>query len=85
MAQVVYLLCGITSFFCALLLFRAHFRRPSQLLLWSAVCFLGLFLNNVLLFADLVLFPDVYLQPYRHLAALAGVALLIYGLIWDVV
>jgi hypothetical protein len=40
-------------------------------------------LNNVLLFFDLVVFPNVDLRPYRVAAGLAGVLALLYGFVWE--
>jgi hypothetical protein len=64
-------------------LLRAHARAGTRLLLWGGLCFVGLTLNNVLVFVDLVLVPTVDLSVWRNLAALAGVAALLYGLVWD--
>ncbi len=84
-AGSVYLLCAITSLVCMLLLGHAFLRTRSRLLFWSALCFVGLAVNNALLFVDLVLLPtQVDLQIPRLLASGIGVALLIYGFIWDV-
>jgi hypothetical protein len=81
MAEAVYLLCGATSISCAVLLIRSYWRTRARLLLWSSLCFVGLALNNVLLFVDLVLVPDVDLSVWRSLSALTGLALLLFGLI----
>jgi hypothetical protein len=83
MAEAVYLLCAITSVVCACLLVRAYRRRRVRLLLWSSLCFVGLALNNVLLFVDLVIVPSVDLTLWRSSLALAAIALLVYGLIWE--
>lgn len=83
MADLVYILCGLTSLVCAVLLLRSYIRVKSRILLWSGLCFTALFLNNTLLFADAIIFPDVYLLPWRHVMILAGAALLLYGLIWE--
>ena len=62
----VYSLCFLTSAACALLLGRSYFKTRARLLLWSALCFVGLSLNNVLLFFDFVIFPtQVDLRPWR--------------------
>jgi hypothetical protein len=67
-----------------LLLFRGYARTGARLLLWSALCFVGLSINNVLLFFDLVIFPtEVDLRPWRLLAALAGLLFLLYAFIWE--
>ena len=81
---VLYGLAVITSLACMLLLFRAYAATGLRLLLWSALCFVCLSVNNVLLFFDLVVFPTQSdLRPYRLIAALAGVLFLLYGFIWE--
>jgi hypothetical protein len=83
MADVVYILCALTSLTCTVLLLRSYARRPVRLLLWSGLCFLGLTLNNILLVIDLTVLPEVDLSLLRSLPALVGIGLLIYGLVWD--
>jgi hypothetical protein len=81
MAETIYLLCGLTSASCAVLLLRAFARSRVRLLLWSGLCFAGLALNNVLLLADLVVFPtEVDLSLVRSATALAAMSLLVVGL-----
>ena len=80
MAEIVYILCAATSIACAVLLLRAYRRTSTRLLSWAGVCFLGLATNNIVLFIDLVLVPDVDLFWWRTIPALAGVLLLLYGL-----
>ena len=80
----VYVLCAVTSFACAVLLGRSWLKTHSRLLLWCAVGFVGLTVNNILLVADLVIFPDpsiVDLRIWRTAAGLAGLLVLLYGLI----
>ncbi len=84
MAETVYFLSAVTSLACALMLFRGYIRNRTPLLLWSSLCFVGLTVNNFLLYIDLVVVPGFDLSIGRSLSALAGLALLIYGLIWDV-
>jgi hypothetical protein len=84
MIDVVYILCALTSLTCAILLWRGYRRSGARLLLWSALCFAGLFLNNVLLVIDTRILPDVDLAIVRLLPALLGAAVLVYGLVWDV-
>jgi hypothetical protein len=79
-ADVVYVLCALTSILCSVLLFRAWRGSGAKLLFWGALCFIGLALNNVLLIID-VRMDQVDLAGIRILPALAGVALLLYGLI----
>lgn len=83
MASVVYTLCALTSGLCAALLLRAYLSSRARLLLWSTLSFLGLAFNNLLLFADLILFPAVDLSLYRNLTAAIAVMILMLGLIWD--
>ena len=83
MAGAVYLLCALTSALCAGLLFRAYRRIGTRLLMWSALCFAGLAANNVLLVIDLVFVPDVDLSTVRLVPAAVGLALLVYGLVWE--
>jgi hypothetical protein len=80
---VLYLLAVITCLTCTVLLFRGYARSGLRLLLWSALCFVFLSVNNLLLFFDLVVFAEIDLRPYRLLAALAGVAFLLYGFLFE--
>ena len=84
MAAVIYALCAFTSLTCLVLLWRSHAATGSRLLFWSAACFLLLTVNNVLLVIDKVVLPvEVDLSLWRLGAALAAVALLLFGLIWE--
>ena len=83
MGEAVYILCALTSAACAFLLFRGYRRTGARLLLWSALCFVGLFVNNVFLFLDMVVFTKVDLYAYRSGTALAGLLVLLFGLVWD--
>jgi hypothetical protein len=81
---VLFLLAALTSFGCMALLFRGYARTGVRLLLWSALCFIFLTVNNVLLFVDTILLPaHVDLRVYRLGASLAGVACLLYAFIWE--
>lgn len=82
MTTAIYALCALTSMACSVLLLRGYFRSRVPLLLWSGLCFAGLALNNLILFVDLRVVPAVDLSVWRSLPALAGIALLIYGLVW---
>ncbi|MFC4296195.1 DUF5985 family protein [Novosphingobium tardum] len=79
----VYILCFITSSACAFLLGRSYRSSGARLLLWSAACFVFLAANNLFLVLDLLVFPDANLRIARLLTALAAVAVLIVGFIWD--
>ena len=79
----VYLLCLATSVACATLLVRRYQTSRIRLLLWSALCFVLLALNNLALVVDVLLLPSVNLVPLRQLASLSAVAILLFGFIWD--
>lgn len=83
MSEGVYVLCAATSFLCMAMLLRGYSQTKVRLLFWSAICFFGLTLDNILLYADLILMPDVDLAVYRRAAALIALMSLIIGLIWD--
>jgi hypothetical protein len=83
MAEAVYILCAATSVACAVLLLQGYRENHTKLLFWSALCFAGLALNNILLFLDLVIFPDTNLSMIRSAVALAAMTLLLFGLIWE--
>jgi hypothetical protein len=83
MATLVYALCALTSLACAVLLLRGYASSRVRLLLWSGLCFAGLALNNILLLVDKRLVPEMDLSLWRTLPALAGLALLLYGLVWE--
>ena len=83
MATLVYVLCALTCLACAVLLLRGYAQNGVRLLLWVGLCFVGLALNNVLLVVDVRMVPDVDLSLWRSLPALAGLMLLIYGLVWE--
>ncbi len=82
--EAVYLSCAVLSLAVAFLLIRKYKDRRTRLLLWSSLCFVALALNNVLLFLDLVVFPDaITLAVWRQAVSLAGIAVLLYGLVWE--
>lgn len=79
MAIAVYALCALTSMACAMLLLRAYAAEKVRLLLWTALCFCGLAVNNVALFFDVLLALDI--GTLRKVPALIGVVLLLHGFI----
>lgn len=79
----VYSLCFLTSAACALLLGRSYFKTRMRLLLWSALCFVFLALNNFMVVLDMLVFPNVDFRLARHGFAAAGVLTLLFGLIVD--
>lgn len=80
-AEIVYILCTLTSLVCVWLLMRGYRRSGTRLLMWSGLCFAGLCVNNAILFVDNIMLTDVDLSIWRLLPALIGIALLCYGLI----
>ncbi|HEX8407481.1 MAG TPA: DUF5985 family protein [Thermoanaerobaculia bacterium] len=81
-ANAVYILCAVTSVLCAILLLRGYRQSGARLLFWSTLCFVGLALNNIVLLID-VRTATVDLLTWRLVPALAGMLLLLYGLIWE--
>ena len=79
----VYLLCFATSSACAFLLARSYRRTRARLLLWSALCFLLLAGNNLMVVLDLLVLPQVNLAPVRLGFSAAAVAVLLFGFVWD--
>jgi hypothetical protein len=83
MPETIYILCALTSLFCAMLLWRSYRRSRTRLLMWSTLCFFGLALNNALLVLDLMVVPDVDLALVRSGVALISMMMLLIGLIWE--
>ena len=79
----VYLLCFATSAACAILLARSYFASRARLLLWSAICFLFLAANNLVVVIDMLLIPDMSFRVLRLVLAFAAVSVLLFGFIWD--
>jgi hypothetical protein len=84
LAAAVYVLCALTSLACAVLLLRAYQGRGVRLLLWSGLAFVGFTFGNVMLVVDrVVVGPELDLGIWRSLPVLAGLVVLIYGMVWD--
>ena len=83
MAALIYTLCALTSLACSVLLWRAWAAAGHRLLFWSALCFAGLTLNNLLLVADKLVFTQVDLSTWRLAVALVAPLLLLFGMIWE--
>jgi hypothetical protein len=81
---IVYLLCFGTSSACAFLLARSYLRTGVRLLLWSAICFLFLAGNNLMVVLDLLVLPDVDLGVIRLSFAAVALSVLLFGFVWDV-
>jgi len=85
MSGVIYSLCALTSLGCAWLLLRGYFRSRSRLLLWSGLCFAFWTISNLLLVVDRLIYhpgEEIFLLARLYIS-LAGMILLIYGLIWE--
>jgi hypothetical protein len=83
MGPIVYILSALTGAACALLLLRGYSKSRKKLLLWSGLCFAGLGVSSLLVFVDLILFPEKDLYFYRLATTTLSMALLLYGLIWE--
>jgi hypothetical protein len=81
MAEIGYVLCALTSLACAVLLGRGYARSRTRLLFWSTLCFSWLTANNILLFVDRVIVPNMDLSLFRSATAFVGAVSLLYGLI----
>ncbi len=82
MPATVYILCTITALICCVLLFRGYRQAHARLLFWSALCFAALTLQNLFLFLDVIIFPQLDLSLFRLSFSLLAVLFLLYGLIW---
>ena len=83
MATTVYVLCALTSLACAVLLFRSYRAERLRLVLWTALGFAGLAVNNALLVIDERVLPDVDLALLRDVSGFLAVTVLLLGLIWE--
>jgi len=83
MSTALDVLTLLTTVLCAALLLRAYLNVRKRLLLWSALCFIGLAVANCLRLADLRIFLDLDLYTYRLGATAIAMGLLLWGLIWD--
>jgi len=83
MGPLAYGVGVLTSILCAVLLIRSYLAQRTARLLWCSLCFVGLALNNVILFFDLFIVPDVDLKVWRSVTALVALVLMLIGLIWE--
>lgn len=83
MEQFSYVLCSVTSLVCAFLLARHYLKTRSKLLFWSAICFVGFFIENLLTLVDLSFYPKLDLSLGRYLIAFASVFCLLNAFIWE--
>lgn len=83
MAEAVYILSVLTCGVCTYLLARQYFKLRVRLLMWIALCFAGLTINNFLLIMDLLVVPETDLSMLRLVVADVSVAILALGLVWE--
>jgi hypothetical protein len=83
MTGLVYILCAVTCLLCALLLLRGYSQTRVNLLFWSGLCFSGLMIDNIMLYVDVVVVPDVNLAIWRKLPGFVAILLLVFGLVWE--
>jgi hypothetical protein len=79
----VFLLCAATCLLCAIMLFRGYARSGVRLLFWSGLCFMGLMIDNLMLYVDVIVVPDYSLVIWRKVPGLVAITLLLYGLITE--
>jgi hypothetical protein len=82
-AGILYVLCLVTSVVCAGLLARAWRTTRARLLLFSALCFALLSVNNLFVVADMLFVRGYDLTVLRQSATVAALAVLLYGFIWE--
>lgn len=80
---IVYFLCALTCWLCAVLLLRGYARQRARLLFWSGAAFCAFGVSNIMLFVDLVLVPNTDFSLMRSAITLVGILLLLRGLIWE--
>lgn len=80
---MVYGLCMLTALMCAWLLLQAYWKTHYRLLFWCSLFFSISALNNIFLVVDKVLYTDIDLTVYRYVVALAGLFVLLPGLILE--
>jgi len=85
MAEIVYALCFFLSVLCAFLLFRKYLSSKLSLLLWTGLSFFFIAINNLILFVDLVIYPELDFSGglLRVLSGAIGGCIRLLGLIWE--
>lgn len=83
MQKTIYAACALTALLTAWLLMRSYLQTRFRLLMWSALCFAGLTLNNVLLVLDRTVFLDRDLSTLRLAIALLSMCLLVGALVLE--
>ncbi len=83
MSTAIYILCALTSIACTVLLVRGYRQSRVRLLFWSAWCFAFLALNNLGNILDVRVLTQIDLYFWRAVPAVIGLALLVFGLVWE--
>ena len=83
MAELIYGLCTLLSLAIAVMLWRQHRRVPTRMIYWTALCFTGLALSNLVLVLDKLVVPEFDLRILRHSLSLLSIGLLLFGLIYE--
>jgi hypothetical protein len=81
LAEAIYILCAATSIVAAALLLRQYRLSRTRLSFWSAIGFLGIAINSVLVYIDLALIPAIDLSLPRSIAAALAMIAIVYGLV----
>ena len=82
-AAIVYCLCALTSWTCAVLLLRAYRVSRSRLLFWSGNAFCIFGVSNVLLFVNLIVVPTVDLCAPAQRCDPGGPRSPAVGIFWE--
>lgn len=86
MNESIFILVALMSIGCSVVLFRGYRATRNRLLLWCALSFAFLALNNVFLCVDLLLYANIDLNGplWRNLLSAGAGALLLFGLIGEI-
>jgi hypothetical protein len=85
MTEFMFLLCAVISAMATYALFKGYWRTGNRLLLWSGFCFAILFLSNLFLCIDLIMFPqaDLHGPFWRNLLSAVAGTVLLCGLVLE--
>lgn len=83
MGSALNILSSIVTLGCAVVLLRGFASSRARLLLWSGLCFVALSFSNLMVFVDLVVFPETDLYLVRLGSAAAAMLLMVFGLVWE--
>lgn len=83
MVLAIFVLSFLTSLLCGGLLLRGYRASGHRLLLWAGLCFVALGVENLVLILDMYVIPNWDLKLVRLALPLGGVAVLLYGLLWE--